>query len=301
MPIAPLVIVNPSAGGGRAAQSVGWIRDQLAARPDTRLEITNLPGDAERLSSDAGREGHDRVIAVGGDGTIAEVVNGLMAGSAEVELGIVPAGSGNDLARSLGLPHNRASCWMIGMGRHARPIDLARVTNGGGASRWLVSAGGIGFDAQVAAAMADRAGWQRGRAGYLLTTLSELRRFTNRSIEITVDGGARMARQVLFVAIANGANYGGGMRIAPDAQLDDGWLDLCIVGNISRLGALRQMPNLYRGSHTAHPAVELMCARTVHIDGDVTTRIHLDGEPFGELPLSIELVPSRLRVATPLR
>jgi len=296
-----MVIVNPSAGGGRAAQSVGWIRDQLAARPDTRLEITSRPGDAERLSSNAGREGHDRVIAVGGDGTIAEVVNGLMAGSAEVELGIVPAGSGNDLARSLGLPRDPVSCWIIGMERHARPIDLAHVTNGAGASRWLVSAGGIGFDAQVAAAMADRARWQRGKAGYLLTTLSELRRFTNRSIEITVDGGARMARQVLFVAIANGAYYGGGMRIAPDAQLDCGWLDLCIVGNISRLGALRQMPNLYRGTHTAHPAVELISARTVQIDGDVNTRIHLDGEPFGELPLSIELAPARLCVATPLR
>lgn len=301
VPDAPIVIINPSAGGGRAAQSVGWIRDLLTARPGTRLEMTRRRGDAERLSSNAGRDGHDRIIAVGGDGTIAEVVNGLMAGGAEVELGIVPAGSGNDLARSLGLPRDPVACWTIGMQRHTRPIDLARVVNGAGASRWLVSAGGIGFDAQVAAAMAERARWQQGRAGYVLTTLSELLRFSNRSVEITVDGGAPLSRHVLFVAIANGANYGGGMRIAPDAQVDDGWLDLCIVGNISRLGALRQMPNLYRGTHTAHPAVELLRARTVHIAGDAKTRVHLDGEPFGELPLSIELVPARLCVAAPLR
>ena len=133
--------------------------------------------------------------------------------------------------------------------------------------RWFASAGGIGFDAQVAAAMIERSGWQAGQAGYLLTTLNELRRFSNRPIRLTVDG-ISSDHDVLLVAIANGAYYGGGMRIAPDAQPDDGLLDVCVVGDISRLTAIRQLPNLYRGTHVRHPQVSMLPGRSIEVDGD---------------------------------
>lgn len=135
----------------------------------------------------------------------------------------------------------------------------ALATSGSGQRRWFVSAGGIGFDAQVAAAMEVRSRWQAGRAGYLLTTLRELRRFSNRSVVITADGITHSAN-VLLIAIANGAYYGGGMRIAPAALVDDGRLDLCIVGDLSRLAAVMQLPNLYRGTHIDHPAVTMHTA-----------------------------------------
>ncbi|MEA2651539.1 MAG: hypothetical protein QOI85_1260 [Chloroflexota bacterium] len=296
MPLTPLVIVNPTAGGGRALRSVSWLRERLVTRPDVRLEITRRRGEAEALAAEAGGS-HDRVIVVGGDGTVQEVVNGLLSYGEPAAMGIVPLGSGNDLARSMGLPVELASAWRIAIGNATRRIDVAHARNGSGAERLFASAGGIGFDAQVAAAMADRRGWQAGRAGYLLSTLNELRRFENRHVRLTIDGATETA-DVLFVAIANGAYYGGGMRIAPGASIDDGRLDVCVVGDISRLTVLRQLPNLYRGTHVNHPAVSMRSGTIVEADGDGDTRIHLDGEPFGALPLRVRVSHQALAVAS---
>ena len=296
MPQGPLIVVNPSAGGGRALRLVEWIRERLAPRPDADLRVTTRRGEAQELAAAAMAEGRTRVVAVGGDGTVQEVLNGLAVAPGTGELGVVPVGTGNDLARSLGLPTDPAQAWTIAIGETTRPLDAARATNGAGDERWFASAGGIGFDAQVATAMAVRRGWQAGRAGYLLTTLSELRRFENCRVRITVDGEV-IERSVLFVAIANGEYYGGGMRIAPGARFDDGRLDVCVVGDISRLTALRQLRNLYRGTHVAHPAVSLHSGASVSIEGEDTTRVHLDGEPFGNLPLSVVLTSGVVRVA----
>ena len=302
MPDAPLIIVNPAAGAGRARRLLPWLRERLAARPDARLEVTAGPGDAVVWASDAW-ERHDRVVAVGGDGTVQEVVNGILAagGRGAETLGIVPVGSGNDLARSLGLPADPAAAWSAAIGRHTTPIDVARAERDGGGARWFASAGGIGFDAQVAASMAVRRRWQRGRAGYLLTALAELRRFPNRLVRMTLDSGEVIERRVLLVAVTNGAFYGGGMHIAPGARVDDGMMDLCIVGDISRLDALRQLPNLYRGRHTGHPAVEMRRTRTLAVEGEAGSLVHLDGEPFGALPLRVEMCAAALTVAVPLR
>jgi diacylglycerol kinase (ATP) len=288
---APLVIVNPAAGGGRAGRAVDW----LAAR-GAEVRITSRPGEAEELAAHAGDRG--RVIAVGGDGTVQEVVNGLLATSSPSVLGLVPVGTGNDLARSLGVPLKLDAAWEAAAAGETRPLDVARATNGAGRVRWFASAGGIGFDAQVAAAMAQRRGWQASRAGYLLTTLAELRRFSNCEVKLTIDD-ATFEGPVLFIAAANGAYYGGGMRIAPDACVDDGRLDVCVVGDISRLTALRQLPNLYRGTHVRHPAVTMHQGVRLRIEGVPETRIHLDGEPFGGLPLDVELHAAALRVAAP--
>ena len=262
--------------------------------------VTRRAGEAEDVAARAASDGTERVIAVGGDGTVQEVVNGLMAAATgSAGMGIMPVGTGNDLARSLGLPRQPADAWSVAVGIQTRRIDVARASGPSGA-RWFASAGGIGFDAQVAAAMATRSGWQRGAAGYLVTTLSELRRFSNRRVRLTIDDDTG-EYAVLFVAIANGAYYGGGMRIAPDAATDDGALDVCIVGDITRMAAIRQLPNLYRGTHVNHPAVAVTRARRVRIEGGPETLAHLDGEPFGGLPLEVELVASRLTVAAPLR
>jgi YegS/Rv2252/BmrU family lipid kinase len=295
-----LIIVNPTAGGGRAGRLIGWLRERLERRGEARLEITAHAGDAEELAANGARTGHDRVVAVGGDGTVQEVANGLArATGSTTSLGIVPMGAGNDLARSMGLPRDPAAAWTVAIGAGTRAIDLLLATDGAGRTRWFGSAGGIGFDAQVASAMTTRRGWQRGQAGYLLTTLSELRRFSNRPVELTLDGSTA-SHQVLFIAIANGEYYGGGMRIAPGASLDDGLLDLCVVGDLSRMTALRQLANLYRGTHVAHAQVDMLRGRTVAVDGDRATLVHLDGEPFGHLPLRVVLHPSRLLVAASL-
>jgi diacylglycerol kinase (ATP) len=243
---------------------------------------------------------------VGGDGTVQEVLNGLLNSGSGASLGIVPGGNGNDLARSLGLPNRPEAALEVALGASTVTIDVgrARVPNGDGSTlRYFAAAGGVGFDAQVAASMASlRRAWQRGRIGYAMTVLAELRRFRNSEVSITAataDGERRMERRVLFVAIANGPYYGGGMRICPEALLDDGWLDLCIVGDISRIEAVRQIPGIYRGRHVKHPAVEFVRARSVLIEGADGTPAHIDGEPFGIIPLRIDVLPRAISVAAP--
>jgi diacylglycerol kinase (ATP) len=295
---APLIVVNPTAGSGRALRLLPWMRERIELRPDVELRVTSRPGEAEELAAEAADQGHDRVVAVGGDGTVQEVINGLLARGdpARGELGILPIGTGNDLARSLGLPTDPGAAWTIAMGNATRSLDVARATNGEGRQRWFGSAGGIGFDAQVASAMASQRGWRAGRAGYLVTTLTELRRFENRAVRLEIDG-VTIERNVLLIAIANGEYYGGGMRIAPGARTDDGRLDICVVGDISRLTAIRQLRNLYRGTHVEHVAVSMHGGSQLSIEGDAATRVHLDGEPFGGLPLRVTLTPDAVRVA----
>jgi diacylglycerol kinase (ATP) len=294
-----VIIVNPTAGGGGAARLLPWLRERLISRPDVRLHVTTRRGEAEEVAAAASAEGSDRVVAVGGDGTVQEVVNGLCGGEGPPQLGIVPVGRGNDLARGLGLPGDPGEAWGVAIGRATRRIDIGRATNGDGRERWFASAGGTGFDAQVVAVMSTRRGWAASRAGYLATAVAELRRLRNRPVNVRLDERPPIAGPTFMVAFANGAFYGGGMRIAPDAAVDDGLLDVCLVGDMSRLVALGQVPHLYRGTHVRHPLVSMFRVARIDVDGDPAVRIHLDGEPFGRLPLSVVVEPGRLEVAVP--
>lgn len=273
---------------------------------DGRLLETREPGHAERLAAAATDLGHERVIAVGGDGTIQEVLNGLLTAGAAPDggppsLGIVPAGRGNDLARSVFLPLDPMACLPIAVGPASRRFDVGKATSEDGATRYFGAAGGVGFDAEVAYTMAVRRRfWMRGEVGYFLGTLNELRRFHNSELRITLrgDGEDRVVDQrFLFVAFANGPYYGGGMLICPDAETDDGWLDVCLVGDLSRFEALRELPGIYKAKHVNNKKVEIVHARSLRIEGDASARVHLDGEPFGTASVEISLLPGAVSVA----
>lgn len=299
----PLFIANPRAGGGRAGRLLARIRAWLAARGiDGALHETRARGDAERLAASAASRGHDRVVSVGGDGTFQEVVNGLLAGGGpSPSVGLVPGGRGNDVARDLGLPAELEACLAIATGEATRAFDLAQATGADGRVRWFAAAGGAGFDAQVAHTMEyERRFWMRGEAGYMLATLNELRRFRNHQLRITLrdaQGERSFAGKFLFVAFSNGTCYGGGMRICPEARTDDGLLDVCLVGDLSRFEALRELPGIYQARHVRHPAVRMLRAQSLRIEGEAGTRAHLDGEPCGGLPLEVGVRAAALRVA----
>jgi len=294
---------------GRAGKLAPRIAEALgSSAASARVIETREAGDAERLAAAAMEQGHDRVVAVGGDGTAQEVLNGLMAAGGGPDggppaFGLVPGGTGNDLARSLGLPLTLVEALSVALGGNTRPMDLGQASHDG-ETRYFSAAGGTGFDAQVAFTMGGkRARWQRGRAGYVLSTLNELRRYENRalSLRLATDAGDRQLEgRFLFVAFANGPFYGGGMQICPDASIDDGLLDLCLAGDIGRLGALRELPGIYRGAHVNHPLVEMAKTRTLQIDGEEGTRVHLDGEPFGTLPVVISVRKAAVAVAAPI-
>ncbi len=301
----PLIIVNPRAAGGRAGCSLPSIRAWLAGRRlDATLVETRERGHAEQLAADAAAQGHDRVVSVGGDGTFQEVVNGLRAAGdamAVPSAGLVPVGRGNDVARGLRLPTELPECLEIALGGTTRPFDLVWARGEAGYERCFAAAGGAGFDAQVAYTMEMRRRfWMRGEAGYMLATLNELRRFRNHALTVTLRGeeGERTLRgRFLFVAFANGPYYGGGMQICPGARTDDGLLDVCLVGDLSRLAALRELPGIYAARHVKHPQVQMVRARSIRIEGEGGTRVHLDGEPFGSVPVEIGVRPGAVRIA----
>jgi diacylglycerol kinase (ATP) len=306
-PETPLIIVNPIAGNGRAHGLAPRIQQWLEAHGHTaRILETRERGHAERLASTAGDLGHDRVVVVGGDGTIQEVVNGLLTaarapGDGVPGLGVVPGGNGNDLVRDLALPLDPIAALVVAVGEETRAIDVAHATGADGRTRHFAVAGGVGFDAQVAHVMfGHRMPWQRGQAGYFLSTFFELLRFRNREIALTMDtheGELRIDRTSLLVAFANGPYYGGGMQICPGADPTDGFMDVCVAGDLTRWEAIRLLPGIYKGAHVGHPKVEFHRARSVRFEGDGDTRVHLDGEPFGALPVTIGLQERVLEVA----
>ena len=311
-PASPLIIVNPIAGSGRAQGLAPRIAAWLDARGRVaRILETRERGHAERLASTAGDLGHDRVVVVGGDGTIQEVVNGLLTagrGQGSVPalgtmpaLGAVPGGNGNDLVRNLLLPLDPLAALAVALGEETRHIDVAVASAPDGRLRHFAVAGGVGFDARVAHVMyGHRMPWQRGRAGYFLSTFLELLRFRNHRLRLTLtthDGDREIERTSLLVAFANGPYYGGGMQICPGADPSDGVLDVCVAGDLSRWEAMRLLPGIYRGAHVGHPKVEFVRARTIHFEGDDGTLVHLDGEPFGAIPITIDVLPGALRVA----
>lgn len=296
-----LFIVNPIAGGGRARRAGAFIR-ALAVRHPRQVDVveTARPGDAETLARQ-GASTYAVIAAVGGDGTLQEVANGLLSvgkandGDAASALGVVPVGRGNDFARTLGIPTDttRAADVVLARGVPARH-DAARCRE-----RFFLCAGGVGFDGEVAAkAGRARGRLAQGKAAYVLTTLLELRRYRNRDVTVEIDG-RRLERRVLLVAVANTRFYGGGMMICPRATTDDGLLDVCIVGDVSRSEALGQLPGLFSGRHARHPKVEFHRARAVRIEAAADTKAHLDGEVVAGPPLEFAVAPSALTVIVP--
>ena len=296
--VAPVLVLNPIAGDGAGARFLRSLEEQPALR-NIELRVTTRRGHAEELAAEAVRGGADRVVAVGGDGTMQEVVNGII-GAGGGTLGVIPIGRGNDLARSLGIPIDPLPALDVALGPTTRPMDVGRAIRDA-RFRHFVAAGGVGFDAQVSWTMSNpRPWWKNGRAGYFAGTIDELRRFHNQRLRITFDldsGREVVDHTSLMVAFANGPYYGGGMKICPDASLSDGQLDVCVVGDLSRFEALRELPGLYEAKHVRNPKVRFYRSRWIMIEGDEPTRVHLDGEPWGTLPIRVEALPAAIEVA----
>ncbi len=230
-----------------------------------------------------------RIGAVGGDGTLSEVAAGLV--DAGTPMGLIPAGTGNDLCRSLGIPRDPAVAARLLLEGEPRPIDLWRAND-----RSFLNAAGIGLDADVAYYV-NQGGRLRGMPAYLAALVRALRAF--RPLALTIHGdGRRFEGSVMLAALANAPCYGGGIPIAPGAAPDDGLLDVVVVQSMSRLALALQFPRLLRGAHLTHPRVTAFRAAAVQIDGDPAARISLDGELGVRLPLTVTRHPRPVMVVT---
>jgi diacylglycerol kinase (ATP) len=208
----------------------------------------------------------------------------------------VPAGTGNDSSRNLGIPSEPIAAARLALSGPIRPIDLGEIETTQGSS-YFVNVAGFGFDAEVSTRVNALPKFVGGTVPYVLGVLQTLWQFRAPSMRITV-GERTIERRVFLVAVANCASYGGGMRIAPDAVPDDGLFDVCLVGDLSRLAVLRLVPKMYSGGHRTHPAVELLRCRAVHAQANVRVRCQADGELVGDLPATFTIHAGGLRCVT---
>nr|WP_240894900.1 diacylglycerol kinase family protein [Kineococcus siccus] len=294
------MLVNPTAG--RGAGRVAGLRalGELRQLGHTVVDLTGGDLAEARAHLDAEVAALDAVVVVGGDGLVHVAVEAV-AGTATA-LGVVPAGTGNDLARGLdlelgdpALAVQRVSA-ALREGR-SRAVDAVRVRT---AERdgWFVSILASGVDALINE-RANAWRWPSGPSRYTLAAITELARVRSVALRVVLDGDRVLDVDALLVAVANTRSYGGGLRMAPDADPTDGLLDVVVVDALPAARALRLFPLVRPGRHLSHPAVHVHRARSVRLEvrgGSASPRPHADGEPAGSLPVTCEVVPGALRV-----
>jgi len=289
-----LLIVNPRAGRNSGLAAAGRAEERFRhAGWEVTSRLTEGPGDAERLAREALGEGWDAVFGCGGDGTLSQVLAGLVDGG--VPGGIVPAGTGNDFCRHIGLSCDAAAAARQLVGGRATEIDLLEIDGGRG---WAVNVIGVGFDARVAARVNRRVRLAGGLAAYLTALLQELVRHRPTEIRLRVDDEAWQG-PALLLAVTNAESYGAGMKIAPGAEIDDGLLDVVLVRHMGRLDVLRTFPKVLRGTHTTHPAVTTWQATQVSIETPEPSPLLVDGDLQGQTPVTVRIALGRARFWMP--
>lgn len=288
-----VLLVNPVCGGTRGLRLVAPVTERLR-RGGARVRVVygRSPDESGAAASRAVAERPHALVTLGGDGLVNAAIQAV-AGT-EVDLGIVPAGAGNDVARALGVPTgDPLAAADVVLDGAVRTVDAGRC-----AGRWFGGVASAGFDSLVTE-RANRMTYPRGQARYVVALLAELRMLRPLPFTVGLDG-RHWDTEAVMVAVGNGGSYGGGMRICPDADPADGLLDVTVVGPVSRPELLRFFPTVYRGTHPGHPAVTTARARVVSVAARGVTA-YADGEPFGPLPVTCEAVRGALRVLAPPR
>jgi diacylglycerol kinase (ATP) len=295
------VIVNPAAGAFTTRHKwprINRLLKYLGLSFD--FEFTEGKGHGIELAKNAAREGYRYLVAVGGDGTVNEVANGILQyGEKEnATLGIVSTGTGSDLTRSIGISPDYTSACSCLTGRKRILIDAGIVEyrkNGEKLKRFFVNAAGVGFDAAVVDTTEHMSKRFGGTIPYLTAVLRSFLVYRNKMVTINIGGKTEKSR-VLSVIVANGRYLGGGMHIAPEAKLDDNQLDVVVIGNVGRLELLRSLPRVYKGTHLTHPKVRLEKTTAIEIESAEKILVHADGELLGEGPAAFSLIPSALSI-----
>lgn len=285
-----LFIVNPNAGKGRALRIWNQLSQFLMEKNvEFDFHFTTRPGEATEFARNNGSR-FDQVIAIGGDGTVHEAVNGIVG--YEVAFGVIPAGTGNDFARLFN--------WNLHPVQEAERIlrnqtvlvDLVRMHD-----RLFINVAGMGFDATVANDTNQSRILKRlGAMGYVASVLKNLPRFQATHAEIDVDGKRYEFEEVLLIAVGNAVSYGGGMRITPQADCRDGVLDICVVSGISKLELIRVFPQIFTGRHISHENVTMMRGQKIRVETKEPFLIHADGEITGKTPELFEVMPNSIRL-----
>jgi len=296
------VIVNPTASGGK----VGKRWPQLCAllkQGGLRFaaELTEYPEHATEIAHAALDEGFRHIVCIGGDGTVNEIVNGLFVDGRvhpEVVLSIIPGGTAADFIRILGISRDPLQAWRTVLGDRTRAVDVGVINcirDGRPIERYFVNVAGLGFDGETAVRvnrMSKRIG---GTFPYLISLVLTLLSYENKDVELTFDS-QQLRGRFNSVIVCNGQYFGGGMWVGPQAAADDGIFDLVILKDLNKLEFLANVPRVYKGTHLAHPKVELFQAKEVHVEAKQRMFIQAEGELIGEAPATFRLIPSALNL-----
>ena len=294
-------LVNPASDGGATGKR--W--PELAHRA-ARLGLegetlfSEQPGHLIELAAAAVDGGAALVVAVGGDGTLNEVVNGI-AGR-EVELATIPIGTGMDFVRTYGIPTSFDEAVQVARDGRPRTIDAGlvryRTWGGDSAERWFANVGSVGMSGAVAQRVNGMSKALGGKATFFYALTRVFLEWENTEVTVRLDGAERRGR-MHDVIVANGVWHGGGMMLAPAAQPDDGLFEVVLIGDVSKVDFLSTAPKIYKGKHVNHPKVEVLRSARVEVDAAEHLPIEVEGEQVGTTPAAFEVVPGALRVRVP--
>ena len=287
------VIVNPIAGNHKCKRSIPEITSKLLEKGIAHhLQVSKYHGHVTKLALEAKERGCEKIIVCGGDGTINEAIHALV--DSDVRLGVLPLGTGNDFARTLGIKEDLDFACNVLRDEKVRKVDLVKV-NG---DKYYGSVGGIGFDAEVASWANRYKRFAPGATIYLLAILAKLFTYKFKKVAITHDTGNHTG-EILMAAIGNTEWYGGGINITPTALIDDGVLDICVVQKINKLKLLLFFPSVLKGTHTRFSEVKLYRTKKISITSETPLQLLGDGEILGETPVSLEVMPQALNIIAP--
>lgn len=289
-----LVIVNPAAGSRKSLRLLRDIKQWLSQSPhEVLFTIPESPDEMRSAIMKAPERGIDAFLPIGGDGTVHQALPAIA--EAKIPLGFLPCGRGNDFARNIGLPSKLQKSCSLPSNPSFHQVDLPRINN-----IPFVAVTYVGFDAEVNKLANDGRDYLGGTLGYIICVLKTLKNFRPFEIEITIDDHCFRER-MMMVTVANAPFYGGGMKIAPDANMNDGLLNICIAKEISKLELLWEFPKVFKGTHIYHPRIMMKSGRRIRLTSDESRNIYADGEYVGHLPADCTIGNPTIHIMSPMK
>ena len=290
-----LLVINPCAGKGKAEKQADVICSKLSnANYQFDVKYSEYPTHSQLIASEAVKSGYDRIVAVGGDGTVNEVLNGILIADGDPEFGIIPAGSCNDFIKSADIPAQIENACDVLIAGKSKRFDVIRVGD-----RYCFNAAGVGFDVAVTKSI-KRSRYLKGFVLYMVSVLGNLFQFTGLNLKLDIDG-EKIIQRVLMLTVANGTCYGGDFRIAPPADATDGFLNTILINDLSPLKRISALANVLKGTHLDLPDVRMYMTKNLYMQADNKLTLQLDGELLewdsNEIQLSVE--PQRIKVIVP--